>query len=251
MAIEGLRLPTSIKATSVEEEVRTTVIMLRFLDLVDDVKALRTSLTKDFTKLRRLGEGRLYVRLSADVMTAQLIELANTLATERGFDAVFCSPELWVPGATESSLTEQELDGTTATFEARLVLHSGDECDQLLHFAGLSYDDEYRDKGQPTQLEKVEQERARLVAEYAHVDFDTCDQRDYLVWYIMDLLRGVPSSELVLNQGSMRIPRHGHRHLDGVSLVGVVYSYGGRAHLRWSRGGPDAWFGVGLSYGSR
>ena len=146
-------------------------------------------------------------------------------------------------------LTEQELDGSFVAFTAQLALFADSKYGPLLHFAGLSFDDMYRDNGRPTQLEKIGQAQAEFVAQHPGAALDTCDQRDYLVWYIMDMIRGVPTGELALAQGFMRVPRHGRRRVGGGSCVGVVFSSGGRANLDWSYGNAFIGNGVGLSVG--
>ena len=252
MAIAGLKEPLEVVTTEpspVEEAVETTIGMLQRLSLVNDEQALHSSLTGEFTRLVELGKGRLYVRLPAGVKTSQLIELANTLAVERGFASVFTWPHFWVPDTEANSLTEQELDGSFVAFTAQLALFADSKYDPLLHFAGLSFDDMYRDNGRPTQLEKIGQAQAEFVAQHPGAALDTCDQRDYLVWYIMDMIRGVPTGELALAQGFMRVPRHGRRRVGGGSCVGVVYSRGGRAYLDGSFGFAFDDFGVGLSVG--
>ena len=252
MAIAGLKEPLEVVTTEpspVEEAVETTIGMLQRLSLVNDEQALHSSLTGEFTRLVELGKGRLYVRLPAGVKTSQLIELANTLAVERGFASVFTWPHFWVPDTEANSLTEQELDGSFVAFTAQLALFADSKYDPLLHFAGLSFDDMYRDNGRPTQLEKIGQAQAEFVAQHPGAALDTCDQRDYLVWYIMDMIRGVPTGELALAQGFMRVPRHGRRRVGGDSCVGDVYSGGGRADLVWSFGYAYDDYGVGLSVG--
>ena len=252
MAIAGLKEPLEVVTTEpspVEEAVETTIGMLQRLSLVNDEQALHSSLTGEFTRLVELGKGRLYVRLPAGVKTSQLIELANTLAVERGFASVFTWPHFWVPDTEANSLTEQELDGSFVAFTAQLALFADSKYGPLLHFAGLSFDDMYRDNGRPTQLEKIGQAQAEFVAQHPGAALDTCDQRDYLVWYIMDMIRGVPTGELALAQGFMRVPRHGRRRVGGGSCVGVVFSSGGRANLDWSYGNAVVGNGVGLSVG--
>ena len=254
MAIAGLKdiNTQALTASKVEEAVATTIVMLQRLELVDSEEKLRESLTSRFKWLAEMGDGRLYVRLPAGVKTSQLIELANTLAIERGFDTVFLWPNLWVSGTEANSLTEQELNGSTVGFEARLALFATDsKFDPVLHFTGLSYDDKYREKKKSTQLEKVQQEFDGFAKRHPGATIDSCDHRDFLVWYIMDLIRGVPASELALAQGFMRTPRHGRRTVDGDSCVGRVNSYGGQAELGGSHGRARDGLGVGLSVGFR
>lgn len=254
MAIAGLKEPLAQVVTTelslVEEAVETTIKMLERLSLVSNEQALRDSLTGEFTRLAELGKGRLYVRLPAGVKTSQLIELANALAVERGFVKSYTWPPFWAPGTETSSLTEQELDGSTVTFEARLALFATDsKYDPLLHFTCLSFDDMYRESGKPTQLEKIEQAQAEFEKQYAGTILDACDQRDYLVWYIMDMIRGVPAGGLALAQGFMRVPCHGRRRVGGGSYVGGVDSGDGLACLGGSDGDADGGDGVGLSVG--
>ena len=262
VAIAGLKKPLAqvviTELSPVEEAVETTVALFQRLSLVTNEQALRDSLTREFTRLAELGKGRLYVRLPAGVKTSQLIELANALAVELanalavelGFVKSYAWPLFWVPGTETSSLTEQELDGSTVTFEARLALFATDsKYDPLLHFTCLSFDDMYRENGKPTQLERIEQAQAEFEKQYAGTILDTCDQRDYLVWYIMDMIRGVPAGGPALTRGLMRVPCHGRRRVGGGSFVGGVFSDGGLAYLDRSDGSAYDDCGVGLSVG--
>ena len=248
MAIAGLKkLPTT--AYRVSEAVDTSVQMLYRLDLVEDEAALRTSLTSDFGQLAKLGEGRLYVQLSAAVPTAKLLALASELAVARGFDSPFRWKPLWVPGTEAESLSESEQNGTVASITARLALYSDNQYDRLLHFGRLSYDDKYREKGKATQLEELERVTRNFTSYHAGTTLEAADDRDFLVWYIMDLLRKLPANELVLASGVMRVVRYGRRRVDGGSFVGRVDSDDGQAFFDGSYGGARPGAGVGLSVG--
>lgn len=257
MAIAGLKTPTPViedaelPLSRVGEAVNVTVNLLERLGLVDDETALRESLSSDYERLTALGDGRLYLELSATVTTNQLIQLANGLATESGHDQAYLWPNFWVPGTEEGSVTEAELNGSATSFTARLALFDPDASyDPLLHFTNSSFDDKYRDsKKQATQLDLIERVTAEFTTAHAGAMLRAADERDFLVWYIMDLIRGVSAENIVLARGYMLVPRHGRRTVDGDSCVGSVDSSGGRAEFGWDFGGALGCGGVGLSAG--
>lgn len=254
MTITGpKKLPAkSIQADvlDVDEAVNTTVELLRQLEVVSDEESLRSSLTSDYQRLTELGGGRLYVELPATVTFTSLVELANKLAQKAGFDDVYWWPSFWVPGTEKESVTENELNGSTLGYTARLALYGDNQYDKLLHFAGLSYDRKYASrKDAATQVKRVDRAVKQFAADHKGANLRASDHCDFLVWYLMDLIRGVPASEVVMVGGFMRVPVLGRRAVDGGSCVGFVYSYGGRANLRWSRGLAGDNVGVGLSAG--
>jgi hypothetical protein len=254
MAIAGLKqVPEIIEPTPsrAEEAVSPTIKLLEALGLVDDEPALSTSLLEDFTKLTELGSGRPYVELPATVTFAQLLKLANDLAVERGYDKAYQWPSFWVLGTEKESVTSRELNGSARGYTARLGLFSEvpSDYDPLLHFCGLPYDDTYREKKQQTQLEAIDQFTRAFTARQPGADLRTADQRDFLVWYIMDLFRGVEPQEIVLALGFMRVEVLGRRTVGGDSCVGDVYSDGGRAGFAGSYGGALVDYGVGFSAG--
>ena len=104
----------------------------------------------------------------------------------------------------------------------------------------------------------VDKHTTQLVLAKAQVEFSQAhagaslratDHRDFLVWYIMDLLREVSAAQVVLAKGFMRVPVLGRRTVGGGSFVGDVRSDVGRARFRRSHGFADDEVGVGLSAG--
>lgn len=253
MAIAGLKAVPEITEPApsrVDEAVEVTIELLKRLDLVDDEQALRDSLSEQFVHLTELGEGRPYVELPAAVTFTQLLKLANDLVVERGYDKAYRWPNFWVPGTEDESVTDRELNGSVTGFTARLALFATDSAyDPLLHFCGLPYDDMYRREEQQTQLEAIDQFTADFADQHQGAPLRTADQRDFLVWYIMDLLRGVELQDIVLARGFMRVPALGRRTVIGDSCVGHVDSSGGRAKFGGSYGGASGGDGVGFSAG--
>lgn len=253
MAITGLTLPTEALAASprsdVDEAVDVTVELLKRLGVVGDEQSLKGSLASDYQRLAELGGGRLYVELPAAVTFSSLVVLANELAARAGYEPVYQWPNFWVPGTEKESVTEDELNGSAAGYTARLALYSDNEYDRLLHFGGLPYDNKYANPGEATQLDKLAGAQADFAAEHAGASLRACDHRDFLVWYIMDLIRGVPANKVVLAQGYMRVPALGRRTVIGASYVGLVSSSDGWAGLGGSHGNGYGGGGVGVSAG--
>ena len=236
----------------VDEAVNTTVTLLTMLDFVEDEQVLREALTVGFTRLAELGEGRLYVQVPAAVPTSQLIELVNRLSADLGYDSVYLWPNFWVDGTEPNSVSTDEFDGRVADFMPRLAPYSKDNnewADRLLHFTGLSYDDMYRERRKPTQLEQIDRVKREFEARHVGTVMEPADHRDYLVWLLMDLIRKLPKEALVLARGFMRVPFLGRRTVDGDSCVGLVRSSVGQAHCDGSSGWAGDVFGVGLSVG--
>ena len=104
----------------------------------------------------------------------------------------------------------------------------------------------------------VDKHTTQLVLAKAQVEFSQAhagaslratDHRDFLVWYIMDLLREVSAAQVVLAKGFMRVPVLGRRTVDGDSYVGNVNVNAGQANLDRSNGNANDDNGVGLSVG--
>lgn len=249
MAIAGLKSHSQLAFAST---VDATVRLFKLLGLAEDEQALRDSVAVDYARLTKLGPGRPYVALPSAVTTDQLIELADKLAAERGFDSVYRWAPFWVPGADRDSVTPTELNGSATGYVARVALFSAKPelgNDPLLHFVGRSYDEKYREQGQMTQREALSQAIDVFGNQHPGANLRAADHRDFLVWYIMDLIRDVPAKKVVLAQGFMRVPATGRRSVDDGSSVGCVCSGFGRARFDWSYGYADGDDGVGLSAG--
>lgn len=254
MAITGITLsaaPTApVRRPDVAEAVETTIRLFMRLGCGLNEPAVRESFIADYTRLIELGNGRLYVELPAAITHDQLLKLASELAVECGYESPFIWAPYWVPGAEKNSITEQELDGTAADFTARIALFSDDsDYDPLLWFTGLPFDDNYTEPGDLTQVKAFQEKQRSFVSQHSGASLRTADHRDFLVWYIMDLLRGAKQSGLVLAQSFMCVPVLGRRFVDGDLIVGSVYSLDGRAWFGGSDGIADSYFGVGLVAG--
>ena len=255
MAIIGVKeVPVELvpEQSPAEEAADISFKLLMRLGLVNDEKAALDSLRHDFARCTELGEGRLYLDLPAGVTFEQLLELANELARERGFEQASRWPAFWVPRTERESVTVRELNGSAVGYTARVALFAPDSTsvDPLLHFTGFPYDEKYRERRQPTQLEKLAKAQVEFSQAHAGASLRATDHRDFLVWYIMDLLREVSAAQVVLAKGFMRVPVLGRRTVGGGSCVGYVRSFGGQAYFDGS-GGGNAFgeVGVGLSAG--
>jgi len=254
MAIIGLKeIPVELvpEQSPAEEAASINLELLKRLNLVNDEKAALDSLRGDFARCTELGEGRLYLDLPAGITFEQLLGLANELAKERGFEQAFRWAPFWTSRTERESVTAQELNGVTVGYTARVALFASDSTsvDPLLHFTGLPYDEKYRERRQPTQLEKLASAQTQFAQANAGASLRAADHRDFLVWYIMDLLREVPAAQVVLVKGYMRVPVLGRRTVDGDSCVGGVHSRDGRADFYGSYGYANDGVGVGLSAG--
>ncbi len=255
MAITGLTVPIEASAapprSNVDEAVDVTIELFRQLGVINDEQSLRESLTGDYQRLTELGNGRLYVELPATVTFGRLVDLANKLAQRAGYDAVYRWENFWVPGTEKESVSEDELNGSAEGYTARIALFAEEESgyDPLLHFTSASFDRKYADEGEVTQLDLIEKMQADFAGRQSGASLRACDHRDFLVWYIMDLLRGVKPSEIVLAQGFMRVPVLGRRSVGGGSCVGDVDSGDGEARLDGSDGDGGGDVGVGVSAG--
>ena len=254
MAIIGVKeVPVELvpEQSPAEEAAEISLKLLMRLELVNDEKAALDSLRGDFARCTELGQGRLYLDLPAGVTFEQLLGLANELAEEKGFDRAFRWPSFWVPRTERESVTAQELNGNTIGYSARVALFAPDSTsvDPLLHFTGLSFDEKYRVRKQPTQLEKLAKAQTEFAQVYSGASLRAADHRDFLVWYIMDMLRDVSAAQVVLAKGFMRVPALGRRTVGGDSCVGDVRSYGDRAYFDGSNGVAFDGGGVGLSAG--
>ncbi len=264
MAIAGLKFPpvTPVIDTlyqpgtpDVAEAVETTVALFKLLGpvKVDNEVVLRDSLTTGYNKQVELGlDGRLYPEVPNSVTTEQL-EAAADRKRPRGVEKTYRWPDLWGDDMTKGVYTEAELNGSVTEATTRIAFFSKqpDDYDPLLHFRGVAFDDVYRDKGQPTQLELIEQEKVDFALSHAGFALQTLSHRDYLVLALMDRIRKVKPSDpsFVLNRGWMRVPEPGRKSVGSVSCVGVVVSLDGQLRFNWGRGGASGDLGVGLSAG--
>lgn len=248
MAITDSLTPSS--RSSVDEAVSVTIELFKRLGVVGDKESLEESLSGDYRRLTKLGDGRLYVELPATVTFDRLLQLADELAQKAGCRSVYQWPNFWVPGTEKESLTKRELNGSAIGYTARLALYSDNQYDKLLHFGGLPYDRKYAEPGEATQLDSLKKMQVDFAAQSPGVSLRAADHRDFLVWYIMDLLCGVPRLDVVLAQGWMRVPLFDRRIVCGHSLVGDVFSCDGQVWFGRDRGDDGLVdYGVGVSAG--
>jgi hypothetical protein len=112
----------------------------------------------------------------------------------KGVEEAFLWPLFWVPGLDRQSPTEAELNGSETSFKARLALFSsGSSSDSLSHFAGLSFGDKYKLDDPSTQLDELAKLAKFVPAKDGGENFAlrAADHRDFIVWVLMDRLRGV------------------------------------------------------------
>lgn len=259
MAIAGFKTieaPAPAPLFDIDAAVGATVGFYGALDVIGNEAEARESLTKGFTRLTELGlPGRLYVRPPAGIRHSRLLGAAEAQRPS-GVPEFYQYEPLWLPGKDPGGYTEAELNGEQSEFEVRLALYSNEpnphKVDPLLHFKDLSFDDTYREKRKPTQLEEIDRITRVFTAQHPGLTIDTADHRDYAVWVGMDRMRddiALGDPEFVLNSGFMRVPRLGRRRVDGGSCVGFVRSFDGRAYFDWSSGYAFPGSGVGLSVG--
>lgn len=252
--IDGITVPAPSApiAPDVSQDVKTVLAMFGRLGLNFDKELIERRLITEFTRLCELGEGRLYVRPPSSVSFARLVDLADELARERKFKEVWRWPNFWKPGTEAESLTVQELDGQDGGFDVRIALYADEPAngyDRLLHFKGLPYDDRHKDPShKSTQWHSSGHKIAQfLVFRHPMITIDFLDHRDFLVGYIMDLLRGAEADDVIFAKGYLRIPLFGRRTVGGVSLVGYVNSSEGQARFFRSDGSAFGDVGVGFS----
>lgn len=256
MAITGLTLPSTNAAAqrpNVGEAVDVTVELFKRLGVVSDEQSLRESLSGDYERLvaANLGNGRLYPELPAVITFTQLMVVANRLAaSEPGYGHVLYQEPSQIPGIEKGSVIETETSDKATSFTARLALYAEDSAyDPLLHFTGLPYDDTCAKSEELTQVKALEEKQVAFTEKHTGASLRAADHHDFLVWYSMDLIRGLPKQEIVLADSSMRIPALKYHSAHGDSVIGTVRSSGGQAVLDWLGGLALPWDGVSISAG--
>jgi hypothetical protein len=199
------------------------------------------------------NEGRLFVRVPKSVSTDKMIEVINTLAKTKGVDPVRLWNPLWVPGSEKESLTEVELNGSVEAAEPRLALFNAEStgCDPLLFLTGVPFDEKYRRNAVEATMVELIDEKVRAFRSVYHHSFGVNGFRDYLFWYMQELIRDIDprSDEFVLNRGWMADPNLGRHAVGGGSYVAFVISLDGQASLyRWD-GYAVSNIGVSFSVG--
>ncbi|TXG77130.1 hypothetical protein E6P97_02340 [Patescibacteria group bacterium] len=171
---------------------------------------------------------------------------------------------LWAPDTkaiNNTPYTQAELDGGQVKAVTRLALFgavwTGD--DPVLHYTSpaIPYNNEtrvaYNPGAETTQLAEFAADKKTFEASQEGRTLDTADHRDYLVWALMDRIRGVNplSSGFILNNGTMRIARLGRRDVVGGLLVGGVGSNRGQLKFDGSLGGAISFEGLGVVAGQQ
>lgn len=238
-----------------DEVVDLSMEMLSRLGRTCDEKSTRAQLADQYAEVASLGSGQLYPELPSVVTFNQLVSLANQLAGERGIEKAYMLNAFWAPGTEAESVTWTELNGPPRKLSTRLALYSNKNADdRLVHFASLSYDRTYAELRETTQLYELEWAQAAFAAEHPGVSLRSADHRDFLTWYIVDLLGCVPENNLVLSSGRMSVPSLERRAVWGSMNVGTVcVGLGGRAYFDMYDDLDDPWrtggIGLGLSAG--
>jgi hypothetical protein len=228
----------------VDEAVGVTLEAYKLLGFEPDEDQAKESLADNFRPIAELGyDGRLYVEPPQGVSFDAIIAAADGKRPSN-VEPTYRWPNLWTPTAESSGYTTKELDAAAEEPEARLAVFNADEetdVDPVLHFLGQPHDERHREAGQQTQLEALEATKEAIAANHEHAFAQALGHRAASVMVLMDRIRGVDagSSEFILNQGWMYLPNLGRREVDGVSVVGLVYSGGVRRGRR--RRGPGRW----------
>jgi len=200
---------------------------------------LKDQVGKQVDALNSKGyELRFYVRFGADVISEQrLRELA---------DPEWVYDPLWVPDRNTESYKVEELNGSETGISVMGAFMNAEESDfdATLFLLNHPFDDEYSNG-------KISQENGAkefLAESIDGLETSSTDHRDADSMYIMDRNDQMPPSSVIFAQGLMRIPL-GRRSVDGDSVVGGVFSDGGRWGLSGSNGFAYDCGGVSFSAG--
>lgn len=226
MAIRGVKQAdlAAIASPEVCEAVEVTVELLQLLDLVQDEEQLHYSLAGDYSLLQAIGPGRLYIALPASVPTSLLVTMINELAGHHAMSGVQLD-SYWNDAYWMRALTDAEMNGTQKALQAKLALHSAvakPGVSVLLHHTNWPL---HRVPGLLTsQSILVGSDADYLEANFAASAVRAADHRDYMVWCLMDLLRGMPPDKMPLADGGiLRIPALGVRDSGSArALTGCV-----------------------------
>lgn len=267
MTIEGLAAKTphvseapryQAGTPDVAEAVSVTVEAMSWLGIVEDEVKLASSLEADFTDVAELGyDGRLFVKPAAELASFQTLIDGAEGKRPQNFSPLFRYSNLWVPDTEADSYTEAELNRAPVLTLARLALFNASfnasetGADPVLHHLDKPFDDVYREEGERTQLEALDEDVEALETKHDGYDVQTINHRDFAILALMDRIRGVKPADQILSQGFMRIPALGRRTVDGGSCVGVVFSRGAYLYLSGSDGDALPAEGVGLSVGQK
>lgn len=257
-------LPFRTGTPDVTEATGVTMEMLEYLGAVDDAnrETTKAAVQASFTSDAALGfDGRLFMRLPSDSVPFETLLAAAEGQKPEDVAEVWRWPNLWTPGTERKSFTQRELNGSQARAVTRLALFGSvpTNFDPVLHYLNLPYDEKAK-KANPgaetVQLAEFAADQAAFTAAHAGHVLDTATQSDYLVWALMDRIRGVKkvsptSDKFILNSGFMRIANLGRRAVDGVSLVGDVYSSGGLLEFDRSSGLASSVEGLGVVAGQQ
>ena len=224
------------------------------LDGFDTDKNLK-ELADAFNALTTPGyDGRLH--FLPDVPFAHILQTAEGKRQDSVAE-VWAYHNLWTSGTKKNSYTKAELNTGPAGHVARLALFNSQNTgyDPILHSLNVPFDNYKGDQTDvnpdsvPTQLDEFKEDRQTVVTRHEGYTLDYVDHRAFAMMALMDRIRGVEPKYQILSQGFMRIPKLGRRTVDGVSVVGHVYSVVGRLRFDRSRGGAHQNGGVGRSMG--
>lgn len=257
MAIDGLLNTFLVDAgaeSPAEEATKITLLMLEALEVVINEDAAYTCLLKKFAASTELGDvaGRLYLQLPAAISTVKLLKLANKLSQERGYSVARRNHAFWVPNSWPGAITSREFNGYCTEYTPQVALYAADSRvnDSRLHFIGHKYDEMSEGKKIVlSQLQMLEQKVAAFASKHPGAYLRAADHRDFLVWYIMDLIQEIPPTTAALHKCSMLIPSLGRRTIGEKSQIGFVANYDGVVFGSCDGDGPYSLPGIGLSAG--
>lgn len=264
MAIQGLieanQTPEAgmyrIGELDAKEEALVAVSVLNELGIIGDYDQTLESTTNDFYALADLGyDGRLIVKPTSEQASFDELLKAAESMRPKDVEELWRYPNLWAPGTEAESYSEDDLNQTPNKLAvARLVLFNTDETtgvDPILQHLDVPFDDYAKEQwgGESTQIEEVAKDKEAFEAMHPEHDLAGIDHRDFAFMALMDRIKGVDASEMILNKGFMRMQKLDRRGVGGNSIVGCVRSDDGQ--LKLGRGFGDAFphDGVGLSVG--
>lgn len=260
MAIEGLKTAPQPSEVNLSDQVGASVEALNILGLVEDRDQVTESVTAEFKSLSHSGRtGELFIQLPRHVITlANLIQASDNAIYFKGrqYPKTYVYRELWTPGFDKDGYKTEELDNLTIggngdfAPHARLAVHNlANEQEPLLHFLDKSFDSNYAKRKKQTQLEAIE-EAVKAYEDEGHEDFTMTPLNAKAVAFIA-LIRRIKGETMPMAWGFMRDATLPRKTVDGLSLVGDVYSVGGMFYLDRSNGFAGSDVGVGLSVGPK
>jgi hypothetical protein len=192
--------------------------------------------------------------------TQQMVEVVDSHSFGK-YPETYVYDNLWIPGTEDGSYTHEQLAKSAgAKPTARLALHTNESTQEpLLHFLDLPFDDYAKIVSNPdaetTQLEALKSQKEKVKTENPEVDVLPLSHRDFLMLALIRRIKGeqkqIPANmpiSLSISPGGFLLDASLPRtEVDGISVVGCVYSYDGRLHLDGSDGSARSGSGVGIA----